>query len=315
MSTISFACATCAHRYQVAGSLAGKRARCKSCGTEMQIPGVASPVPAPAPVGARPGGPSFGVPAREAVATPDVISFVCMACLREYRVDAAMAGRRVRCKSCGSEVAIPGAGPLSAADPGPSDDIYGLDEPAPLPPRRAAADEDDGEEAPRRAASPAKRKKRRRIRVNEDGNDPIKKLFYYGVGALVMGVAFRGMLFFGLVWRSRGDRIAGRQGDPVFQRYFGLGAMAVGALMILGAILWGAARFLRDRELPGHPVAVGLAVVLGGLAAFWGLGFALVDYHAGGPPIPDQPGFGMLRERGRDVGWPPSLAAPRVLRT
>lgn len=48
---IAFTCSGCAKRYEVSDSLAGKRGRCKQCGTEFQIPvpRILTPQPAPPP--------------------------------------------------------------------------------------------------------------------------------------------------------------------------------------------------------------------------------------------------------------------------
>lgn len=73
------------------------------------------------------------------------ISFSCNFCSRKYRVDEALAGRKVKCKECDTDLTIPSAGAVAlgvadyaprAATPQP--DLYGLDDgdQAPPPPRR-----------------------------------------------------------------------------------------------------------------------------------------------------------------------------------
>ncbi len=73
------------------------------------------------------------------------ISFSCNFCSRKYRVDEGLAGRKVQCKECGTDLTIPSAGAvaLGDADYAPSAatthrDLYGLDDgdQAPQPPRR-----------------------------------------------------------------------------------------------------------------------------------------------------------------------------------
>lgn len=74
------------------------------------------------------------------------ISFSCNFCSRKYRVDEALAGRKVKCKECDTDLTIPSAGAvaLTDADYAPSAatskrDLYGLDDgdqSAPPPPRR-----------------------------------------------------------------------------------------------------------------------------------------------------------------------------------
>jgi hypothetical protein len=75
------------------------------------------------------------------------ISFSCNFCSRKYRVDDALGGRKVKCKECGTDLAIPSAGAvmltdadLAPATVAPHRDLYGLDDdddPAPArPPAR-----------------------------------------------------------------------------------------------------------------------------------------------------------------------------------
>src|SRR4051794_18747905 len=68
------------------------------------------------------------------------ISFTCDFCSRKYRVDDGLAGRKVKCKECGTDLTVP-ASPVAAASSAsakpPARDLYGLDDDesaAPLPP-------------------------------------------------------------------------------------------------------------------------------------------------------------------------------------
>lgn len=71
------------------------------------------------------------------------ISFACEFCSRKYRVDDGLAGRKVKCKECGTDLTVPSPRMSAAAatSKAPAKDLYGLDdedeiESAPPPPRR-----------------------------------------------------------------------------------------------------------------------------------------------------------------------------------
>src|SRR4051794_23053536 len=68
------------------------------------------------------------------------LSFACDFCSREYRGDDGLAGRRVKCKECGTELTIPSSSAVATATKAPpAADLYGLDDEidgAPPPPRR-----------------------------------------------------------------------------------------------------------------------------------------------------------------------------------
>ncbi len=83
------------------------------------------------------------------------ISFTCPGCAKPYRVPETLAGKRVKCKRCGAMIAISAAArSLETSGPAP-EDLYGLDDPGPmpsaLPPRLAPTRGTETAEAPRRA--------------------------------------------------------------------------------------------------------------------------------------------------------------------
>src|SRR5579883_3126897 len=91
------------------------------------------------------------------------ITFHCARCRKPYEVDDALAGKRARCKQCGSVFTIPAStsgadGPIS--DPYGFDDPYALDEETEkLPPRAPVAPADDEFSSPGRPG-PVKKKKK-----------------------------------------------------------------------------------------------------------------------------------------------------------
>ncbi len=130
------------------------------------------------------------------------ISFSCDFCERKYKVDDALAGKKVKCKECETDLLIPDparavASPsravTTASRPSagkmapPPRDLYGLDEleEAPLPP------------PPRAGMMPEPSRTRRRSSA-PDNSEQLRKsgfsLLIFGVGAFILP-------FLGLQWR------------------------------------------------------------------------------------------------------------------
>ena len=148
-----------------------------------------------------------------------MISFSCEFCERKYRVDDNLAGRRVKCKECGTELAIPGGMTKTAAAKRSGPDLYGLDdedEAAPMPPPRRA-----GVESP-----PLKRK----AAIHE--GDGENKMLHFGAGMLVLGIIMVVLPMFGLVLAKRGHGM-----DPVAQTYGGFFTAGVGIVFLMIAFL------------------------------------------------------------------------------
>jgi len=123
-------CPGCRKRYEVDASLAGKKSRCKQCGEVFRLPmpngnvveTVTQPKPPPSPQRSAQesflGDKSPAASVSRAPATgPSVaghgssvgrpISLDCPGCGKHYEVDAALAGKKSRCKQCGEVFPIP----------------------------------------------------------------------------------------------------------------------------------------------------------------------------------------------------------------
>ncbi len=117
------------------------------------------------------------------------IAFSCHFCSRKYRVDDGLAGRKVKCKECGTELSIPTPRTMATASrpSAQGGDLYGLDDEAPLPP-------------PRRPGMVVEKPKSSRSRRNSgaDGGDQWKRsgisLLIFGAGAVILPLI-------GLQWR------------------------------------------------------------------------------------------------------------------
>ena len=106
-------CPGCRKRYEVEASLAGKKSRCKQCGEVFRLPipngnvveTVTQPKPPTASVSRTPAtGPSI---ADRASSVGGPISLNCPGCGKHYEVDAALAGKKSRCKQCKEVFTIP----------------------------------------------------------------------------------------------------------------------------------------------------------------------------------------------------------------
>ena len=133
---ISFSCRRCDKPYHLDDSLAGKRARCKQCGLEFDIPR-----PAPSRAVARSSAPSTasrpasglrGAAAAGGVPRDSKIAFGCESCGKPYRLDRSYAGKLVRCTQCRHEFKVPESSQVNDGGLDP----YGLREaePVALPP-------------------------------------------------------------------------------------------------------------------------------------------------------------------------------------
>lgn len=157
------------------------------------------------------------------------LSFSCVACGRPYTVDDALAGRRARCKACGTEMRIP-------ARSAPEPDLYGLDEAEPVPQPSADRFAADDPEAvvPRRSGGLPRAKTARGRDRGEDGSGIRKVLFYvigFGLFAFVLP-------FFGLVLKPRGAH----QGlDPKMQQEIGMGIAILGGILLAISYAFGGA--------------------------------------------------------------------------
>src|SRR4051794_29566704 len=124
--TIAFPCESCGHRYEVDGSLAGKKCRCKKCNHVFVIP-----VPQAASSASPRSMKSFGEGTSPAASTP-------------------------KAKAAKVKPAAPTADPYYTAD-----DPYGFDD-EPAPRRKAPAPEEDEEFVPRQTFKPASGKPRKK---------------------------------------------------------------------------------------------------------------------------------------------------------
>jgi transposase-like protein len=122
-------CPRCSKRYEVEAALAGKKSRCKQCGEIFRIPVpradlstppssahtseaaeserhsvLAEPKKASRPVTELPPAPPRSAVPGLAVSK---IALNCPQCQKRYEVDGALAGKKSRCKSCGSVFSIP----------------------------------------------------------------------------------------------------------------------------------------------------------------------------------------------------------------
>lgn len=179
--TIRVNCPGCGQEYKLADSLAGKKAKCKSCGGVVEIPASADDQledfdePAPAkpaakkpsvpPVPSRPASSSSAPPKpppipKAAAAAPALpkISVSCDMCFTDFQAKGELAGKKAKCPECGELVSVPGGKPKAKAKSKPveDDDDDIVDD-------VAFVDDDefeDDEPAPRRGASKGKDKKK-----------------------------------------------------------------------------------------------------------------------------------------------------------
>ena len=107
-------CPGCRKRYEVDASLAGKKSRCKQCGEVFRLPmpdgnvveTVTPPKPPTAASVSSPPATGRSVADRaSSVGSP--ISLNCPGCGTHYEIDAALAGKKSRCKQCKEIFTIP----------------------------------------------------------------------------------------------------------------------------------------------------------------------------------------------------------------
>ncbi len=149
------------------------------------------------------------------------ISFSCPSCGRQYNVNESLAGRSVRCKSCGNPVKVPTAGPI----PDDADDPYGLaEEPAASSPEP----EEESEAAlPRKTGRQPSRARKSSARAGDSGSGSgFRKALFFVIG---FGVVAYVLPMFGLVLKPRGAR----QGlDPDAQQQIGLAFAIIGSVLL-----------------------------------------------------------------------------------
>jgi HEAT repeats len=130
---IALDCPGCGKRYEVDASLAGKKSRCKECGNTFRIPdepsasAAAESISRPAASTRTRDAEAVVVPSVErtrnayqevvsAAASPSIIAsgaargtvvFNCPRCFKRYEVDAALSGKKSRCKDCKEVFTIP----------------------------------------------------------------------------------------------------------------------------------------------------------------------------------------------------------------
>lgn len=206
------------------------------------------------------------------------IHFSCPSCARDYSVDGSLAGKRARCKHCGTEMRIP-----AATAPAPRD-LYDLDEgPAAAPaPKRSGYDAEldtiASPSAPRRATSrPGRAPATRRPSAEPAGPSPVRKL---GFGLITLGALSFVLPFVGLQVKGL------HRMSPEAQQTGGV------VLLVLGGILVGLS-YLTGAVRAAKPVIVGGLAVVGVLFLLFivsvGLRLRQAANHPG-PSVPAGPG-------------------------
>jgi DNA-directed RNA polymerase subunit RPC12/RpoP len=259
--SLSFTCSNCSRQYQLDESLAGKRARCKECGTVFRVPS-----------------PSKSSRAR-AVSTTHEDEFderghriwkppvfeVDGPSVREARSAEVNSSRPARARRA------------EVDDPLPTKVRHELFEEA-LPPRTRGYEVEDEDEpvAPMRA--PATYQSKRRGIRNPSGEplDFCPRACGGGIFSIVIGTIMYAMPFFGWVMVTNGVA-----NDPIRQQNGGLFLICLGLLGIFVGLALVATKALQYREVPqlgfGGGMAYGLAVicllsVLVGMASTHGRG-------------------------------------------
>ena len=130
------------------------------------------------------------------------VTFACRSCGKSFTVNEGLAGRRVKCKACGSLIEIPAATPTRKSEGGLQiDDLYGVDDgpavassrprapasAAPKPRARPDDDVDDVPPPPRRSSSGNSGKKKRRRSIGGSGpwGIPLRQA---GASCLILGL-------------------------------------------------------------------------------------------------------------------------------
>lgn len=112
--SISFRCDKCGANYEVKAEHAGKRTKCAKCGQSIVVP---------KSDGVRPESASSSQTASPV--EPSRSLRVTCTCGKSYSAKPQLAGKRVKCAACGSDLAIPGA---AASDEPEPDDEYRLED-------------------------------------------------------------------------------------------------------------------------------------------------------------------------------------------
>jgi HEAT repeats len=268
-------CPGCGKRYEVDASLAGKKSRCKDCGNIFRIPDAPN-VSSVAESKSRPAARATVSEVVAAAASPPIIAsgaargvivFNCPRCFKRYEVDAALSGKKSRCKDCKEVFTIPA--PLSAPQSRPNEPVLSARKPplsgrnfavipeevvsdveeeiefepaeavrrAPLP----IIDEEPMELAPRRVAYPkrADRSSRRREVDTEVG---------VTVAGAYVALGILGFIILA-IWHA-----AGEPGSDKLGRVFGASLMilyVLGLFMATWANIWLLVIAFRDRHEQG----------------------------------------------------------------
>lgn len=197
------------------------------------------------------------------------LAFTCHHCFRSYQVALTLAGKRVRCKDCGTELRVPTApaappptsGRGLGAPAGPAvADLYGLDEgPASRYPKAPLPDDPP---PPPRAAAP---KRRRSSSGGGSGGDDEHKLLKAGLGFCFFGGFAFLLPRFGYVLSSR----RGHPMDPQVQTVMGAVMALVGALLVAASFFTRGTRPARKKPRTGAEAVIRICLVV--IAAVVGL--------------------------------------------
>lgn len=175
------------------------------------------------------------------------ISFSCTNCLRPYKVADSLAGKKAKCKDCGTVMQIPSGSPepaLASAESEPND-LYGFNDRSSA---TAAAAEDDASYASA-PESPlprsGKKKKKKKNQAGSGEKDERYKSLWSSIACVIFGFIAHEMPLHGLVLSKRGMQM-----DPMAQYYLGAIAVLLGAVLVIGWTAWAGVNYLRDSELP-----------------------------------------------------------------
>jgi hypothetical protein len=218
-------CPGCGKRYEVDGSLAGKKSRCKQCGAVFPIPAPSarvveparSPPPVPAPAAPPPsqweaivdGGareprtrraaaPSSPPGAQPSAQTAGAIVISCPECRRKYEFDSLLAGKKAKCKDCGAVFPIPvprGGSSATAPAQKPGEPpptafweaaLEDVSCPSAAGARPVSADEDEYFQSPPRASYPKQTRKTSSRRATDPSIGITAAGWYFSLSVLLL---------------------------------------------------------------------------------------------------------------------------------
>jgi hypothetical protein len=240
------------------------------------------------------------------------IAFLCPHCSKHYERDDALAGRRVRCKQCGTEFRVPSPSRLQtspkSAPVGPSPvDAYGLDEePMSRPSSVSAFESETGieEEAvvPRRRAAPAGKKTRQGVQTGREGfASAARWCLILGVGSFVLpaiGLQFRMINFLPpsvqmmvgvmLILQAGLSSLVAFTQTPRFVAQSGVGLFGVATLLlVIQALDHGELPAVAMRGAAQRPGPVPPPALVGNLPSAIPAKPAVVSAPALGDPVPN----------------------------